>query len=83
MNIYYQSLESLLKNNPNLEIEDFLYQKKGYIVEPNDIPISHVVSNVKNFNNVIFYFRDRITKVSLNNIAIISKNNTLAKLVVS
>lgn len=32
MNIYYQSLESLLKNNPNLEIEDFLYQKKGYIV---------------------------------------------------
>lgn len=32
MSVYYKSLDSLLKNNPNLEIEDFLYQKKGYIV---------------------------------------------------
>lgn len=54
MSVYYQNLESLLKNNPNLEIEDFLYQKKGYIIEPDDIPISHVVSNIKEFLTPIY-----------------------------
>lgn len=81
MRIYYQNLESLLKNNPNIEIEDFLYQSEGSIIEPEDIQISHIIPNIKDYENVILYFRDRITKMSLNIIAFITKNDTLAKLV--
>lgn len=73
MFIYYQNLESLLRDNPNLEIEDTSYQLDG-------IPISEIISNIDKFKKIILYFRYKDTKKST--LAIISKYNTLAKLVI-
>ena len=80
MFVYYQNLESLLRDNPNLEVEDFLFQSDSYIYESDDIPISEIISNIDKFKKIILYFRYKDTKKST--MAVISKYNKLAKLVI-
>ena len=80
MFVYYQNLESLLRDNPNLEVEDFLFQSDSYIYESYDSPISEIISTIDKFKKIILYFRYKDTKKST--MAVISKYNTLAKLVI-